>query len=365
MPRLLDTLDAAVGRTPEQLEDDTDYRRLQPPPDRLIDEEGHYNAGWYTHFDGELNLQDSSAFAMALHRWFHLTIDTGRYFIVCNLADLTRACNVAVMVCDKQSGRFEKVSNTRLLTQNHVQVSADGRVFEDPDSHSSICVDESEQRFAFSIHADHLHLSGVAHRALGPAMTQVTRYQRGRGSLQYYGNIQLEHGTLTMGRHVLPLPAGSYGTYDRTLGHQRGLQNWNWLAGNGVVRNARGFETPFGVQVAHDRPAARPQVRSMKYMVWLHGALHKLPSARFDYEVTDLSTHSTGPWRVVGEGFDQTQLDLRFTPEFHRRDDQNLGLLRADFNQYYGSFEGHFVAAGDRWTVQSGFAVTEDSLLEL
>ena len=90
MPRIIDALDAAVGRTPEYLDDDVDYLALQPAPPALIGSSQRYVAGWFEHFNGALNFEDTQALRLSLQCWVHLSIDTPEHFIVLNLADLGR-----------------------------------------------------------------------------------------------------------------------------------------------------------------------------------------------------------------------------------------------------------------------------------
>jgi hypothetical protein len=368
MPRLIDMLDRAVGRSPRMVDHAVDYLQRQPGPERIISEDGTYNAGWFEDFTGDFNFGDSSAFDMAMHRWFHVTIDAPDHFIVWNLADFSRAGNTAVLVAYKKTGRFEHASITRLFNLNDIQVDPPHRHFQDPNSNSFTAVDEHEGRFRFSMHADHIHISGVAERVLGPAMVQCTRFHRGRGSLQWYGCVRLVHGTLTVGDEVIQLAPGSFGTYDRTMGHQRGLQGWNWIATVGEAIGPDGQRAQMGIQVARDIDGrAVPVVSSKKYIVWVDGQVAKVPHAEFTYESND--GRETGPWRIhshegdVPEGEDG--MDLHFHPDFHRREQKAAGLMVADFNQYYGEVHGSVVINGQRWELLPTFAVTEDSLLEL
>jgi hypothetical protein len=366
MPRLIDKLDAAVGRTPPALDLGIDYLTRRPGPPALIGEDGAYSAGWYESFEGRFNPEDSSAFGLAMQRWFHVSLDTPRHFINLNIADLAKAGNVALLVADKETGAFEQASVTHLFQQNSISVSEDLRCFEDPRSHSFVKVDPGEERFTFSLHADHLHVSGVARRAIAPPFVQITRFQRGRGSLQWYGNLALEHGTLTLGREVTALPAGARGLYDRTIGHQRGIQSWNWVAASGTaVDEETGEVVPIGVQVARDRPAARPAVESKKHVVWLDGVVHKIPSADFRYGYLDAEARQTTEWHIVSPQPGDSWLDLTFQPRFQRRERQQLVLVSTDFNQYYGALSGRLRVAGKTLVLQEMFAVTEESLMEI
>ena len=366
MPRILDTLDAAAGRTPSELDLGIDYLEQVDSPERLISAEGTYNAGWFKSWQGEVNWEASSAFQMAFHRFFHLTLDTGRHFIVWNIADFHRAGNTAILVVDQSTGRFEQESITGLFGRNQVHVSSDQRLFRDAQNHSFIRVDPDDRQITFSVHAGGLHLVGVAEQALGPPLVQCTRFHRGRGSLQWYGNLRLLHGTLSIDGEVFPLPPGCLGTYDRTAGHQRGLQNWNWIASVGRARcREDGRECDLGLQVHQDRAGARPRVLSKKHAVWVDGRLHKVPTATFAYDLLDEQSRKTGPWRITSEEGQAEWLDLTLTPRFQRREHRARVLLNVDFNQYYGAISGRLRVGGRTLYFDDMFAVAEESLLEL
>lgn len=365
MPRLLDRLDAATGINTSS-DDGVDYLTQREAPPAIIGPDGRYVPGWFNGFDGEMNLDRSNALSLALQRWFHLSIDAGDYFIVCNLANLTRAGNVALLVAHKKSGVFDHASRTRLIPNVKVEVMDDARHFACTDTGSFIRVSADGQRFHISLHVDHLHLQAIARHALGPALVQSTRFQRGRGSLQFYSNLELEHGLLTLKDRVVVLPPGSLGTVDRTVGHQRGLQHWNWIACAGVAWDrTRKEQVQFGLQVAKDQVDARPIVRSQKYVVWLKEGLYKLPSAAFEYEITDEKTRSTTPWRIRSTEAGDDWLDLRFDPRFQRREQRDGVLAKGDFNQYYGEVSGRIRVSGRSLVLDGVFAVTEDSRLEI
>lgn len=367
MPRLFDKLEAATGRTPGALDDDVDYLSQQPGPEALIGADRRYRAGWFDRFDGQINFDDSSALDMAFQRWIHLAFDAPEHFVVCNIADLTRAGNVALLVVEKQTGRFVHASLTRLRHRSRLRLSEDYRTFSDGETSSFVSLSEDLQVFTFSLHVEGIHLSGVARVALGPPLVQVTRFQRFRGSLQWYGAVEIVHATLTVEGRVLALPPGTLGTYDRTIGHQRGLQSWNWIAAAGWAVDAQtGERARFAVQVARDREAAHPRVDGRKYAVWIGGKLYKVPEVSFAYGYTDEAAREVTPWAVHSPDTAAPRwLRLDFSPRYHRRERKFLWLIRADFNQYYGKLRGKIGIDGRCWMLDETFAVAEESLLEL
>jgi hypothetical protein len=363
VPRILDMFDAGVGRTPELLDTGVDYLTQRPGPTRLIGSNGHYNAGWLSSFDGQLNLRDSDALDLSFQRWFHLAFDAPKHFIVCNLANLTRASNCALLVVDKATGAFEHVSLTHLRPTDTVRHDDALRHFHDDETGSFIRTSADLSSVHVCMRTQHLSFLATARHALGPPMVQCTRFQRGRGVLQWYRILELQTGLLAVGDRVFEIPAGTLATSDRTVGHMRGIQAWNWVAAVGYATEvATGQRVRIGLQIARDRAGARPVVEAKKYVVWLEDSVHKLPTARFDYELLD-EDNETGPWRIVSEG-DQA-LELDFVPRYHRREKRHLMLVNADFNQYYGMLSGRVTVDGRRFELEPCFAVTEQSLLEL
>ena len=335
----------------------------------MIGEDERYHAGWFERFDGSFNFEDTRALPRALQAWVHLSIDAPDHFIILNLADLAKAGQTAILVADKESGEFRHAAVTRMFTRNQVKLSERYSHFRDVATGSMVRTDVDHDRWHFSVHAEDVHLVGTARRVGGPPFTQVTRFQRMRGSLQRYGNVAIEHAVLSIGGRVIPIPAGTLGTFDHTVGHQRGLQNWNWVASVGRARCEQTGETSvLGVQVAKDRPLARPVVQSHKQVVWVDDQLHKIPSAEFAYTYTAAADKETGPWQIRSTpgGADQGRwLDLTFEPRFHRRERKSVVLVDADFNQYYGTLRGRIGVAGQTWVLDDFFAVCEESLLEL
>ncbi len=352
MPRILDSLDAAVGRTPAALADDTNYLRLVESPDSLIGSDKRYRAGWYRRFTGDFNFSDSQALNQAFQAWVHISIDAPDHFIILNLADLGKAGQTALLVANKHTGEFRHASPTRMFTRNQVQLHPPFLRFRDKATGSMVCTDSEHDRWSFSVHADDLHLIGTARRVGGPAFTQVTRFQRMRGSLQRYGNLEIEEAMLSVGTRVISIPGGTLGTFDHTVGHQRGLQNWNWVAAIGRARcEEDGRTSLLGLQVAKDRALARPVVLAQKYVVWVDDQLFKIPTAEFEYDYLHEDEKETGSWRIHSPDRGDRWLDLTFEPRFHRRETTHAVLVNADFNQYYGELSGTVHLDGRTWVL--------------
>lgn len=364
MPRILDKLDIVSGGTPEILDLGIDYLTLQPGPKQLISKDGFYNAGWFESFEGDYNFEDSQAIGIAKQQWFHVNLESPRFFIICNLADLTKAGNVALLVVDKESGVLFQASETRVFPMNNIRVSENYNFFEDPSSNSFIQVSKNRQEVFISIHVEDIHLTARMRSILGPQFIQASRFQRFRGCLKRFGCLEITDGVLTVGKEIIPLEAGSMGTFDHALGHLRGIQAWNWLAMVGWARcEQTGERTRLGLQIAKDRDKARPMVLNQKYTVWMKDRLIKVPTAEFKYD-SDPASRKTSEWEISSSLKEGRWFQLKFRPRFHRREKKYLLVVNADFNQYYGILSGLIHIDGMTWHLEDTFAIAEESLLE-
>lgn len=350
-------------RTP-RFRQETDYLKLVAPPERLVGPDGRYRAGWYPHFDGELNVTDADTGGRRFQRWFHLHFDSERYFIVSNIAHLNLGGNVALLVLDKDTGEFFEAAETRMLWRNGITVDANCRRFDDAHTGSWVELSPDEQTVRFRIACAKLSFEGVAHAVFERPYVQCTRYHRGNGSLQWWGNLAIETAHLVLNGSRVELPEGTLGGYDRTIGHRRPVQNWNWVAtiGRGVDAET-GAPVSYALSAATDQALALPIANAAKNSLWIDGVHYKLPELSFDYEITDAERWDTGHWRLTCSS-GQEAIDLVIEPRFRRREQKQTPLLYdVDFNQYYGELRGRVRAGGREVVIHEGFALAEDAWL--
>ena len=347
-----------------RFEQRTDYMKLATPPEQLIGPDGRYRAGWYDSFDGELNVDQADAGGRRFQRWFHLHFDSDRYFVVTNIAHLNLGGNVALLVLDKETGEFHEAADTRMLWRNKIAVDDRCRRFDDPHTGSWVELSPDETTVRFRVACDGLAFEGVAKAIFERPYVQCTRYHRGNGSLQWWGNLSLETGRLFLNGAEITLPADTWGGYDRTIGHRRPVQNWNWVAtiGRGVDTQT-GEPVSYALSAATDQAQALPIANAAKNSLWIDGAHYKLPELMFDYEITDPASRDTGTWHLTCDGA-QGSVDLTIEPRFRRRETKQTPLLYdVDFNQYYGDLRGRVRAGGREVTIEGGFALAEDAWL--
>ena len=349
---------------PPRFEQRTDYLTLAEPPARLIDEDGRYRPGWYPAFEGELNVDQVRAGGRRFQRWFHLHFDTDRYFVVTNIAHLNLGGNVALLVLDKETGEFYEAAETRMLWRNQIRVDAGCRRFDDGATGSFVELSADGQTVRFHIICGGLGFRGVAKALFQRPYVQCTQYHRGTGSLQWWGNLVIEKAALTLESEVISLPSGAWGGYDRTVGHRRPVQNWNWVAAIGCGVDAEtGEPVSYALSAATDQSRALPRADVAKHSLWIDGEQHKLPELRFEYEITDAETRDTSAWRLRCEST-RGAVDLTIEPRFRRRERKRTPLLYdVDFNQYYGDLRGRVGAGGRTVIIEDGFALAEDAWL--
>ena len=129
---------------------------------------------------------------------------------------------------------------------------------------------------------------------------------------------------------------------DFTLGYPPRDTRWNWASLQGTADDGR----PFGLNLVawfNDE---------LENALWLGDALIPLGSAVFSVgRPADKS-----PWTIRVPELDLT---LVFTPEGSRKDRKDLGLLKHDFVQPFGRFEGSFRSEG-RTVRVTGYGVVEE-----
>jgi len=351
----------AFGCVPETVDLSADkLLELRAPPESLIDGDGQYQGGW---FDGPidvLNLDDADAPEGDRKRFLHLTIDDPDWYVVANIADLNTASNVALLAVDKASGELHDVSLTALFDDNKVEVDEAHTTFFDPNTGSTLTLGE-DGSFVADVHAGPLSLEGEAYPIFALPFYQVTRFHEGHGSYQTWGNLKVQDMVLSIRDKKHHLQPGAYAGYDRTLGHQRHEQNWNWISAQGLATEVEtGLVFPFSLILGEDREEARPFVDAKKHPVWVGDDYGKIDEVRFAY-TKDEDTAETSDWTITGTG-----LDLAFVPQNHRRDlTGEAWLAETDFNQYYGTLSGTFTLNERVYEIREVFAVTEDSLIRL
>ncbi len=338
------------------------YSGIQESPSELINADGNYQPGWFRSFDGRLNVQESPAGKRRFHRWFYIHFDAGDFFVGANIADLALGGNSGIVVLDKRTGKFEVASQTGLIVWNGVQISPDCRHFMDHRNHSRLEINDDDSTVVFDLRVRGFRLSGRASALFDP-FVQSTAFHAGHGTLQSWGNLTLDHGWLETPHGAWELEPGAMGIYDRSLGHRRPIENWNWLVTSGTLEVDDSQDNQFALHLAVDQTLARPRVDSQKACLWVAGKQVKLTGVTIAY-ACDEETKDTGEWRIQSAGDGAGRIDLRFSAKHHRRDKHQFPfLMLVDHNQYFGEVTGRVELDGASYEIRSAFGTAEDSLM--
>ena len=246
-----------------------DYGTLKPSPTAMIGPDGTYRGGWFDGFDGSINPEDAGRGAGRLSAWLHVTFDTPNAFVGCHLADLGLAGHTAVLWVDKRTQHCDDRSERQIWRGKSLRVDDAFARFDEPKTGSVIHMTD-EGGVVFDVAARGLRLRGRARPAFACPLVQTTAYPGAKGTLQWWGNLELVEGELIRDGVRTRLPKGALGCYDRTLGHRRRIQNWNWLSAVGsLTRSKQDEKVPFALQMSKDRSGAQPQIASQKYAAWV------------------------------------------------------------------------------------------------
>jgi hypothetical protein len=330
-----------------------DYGTMVKAPGTVVDDSGNYRAGWLESFPAVPGADRAQGSAKRFHKWFFVHFDTPDYFVGFDIVDLALGGNVGIVVLDRRTGEFKVASDSDLLWNNNVVVDGTMKHFSCWPRRSSMR--HTKDRIHFDVRAGNLRVQGFARALFERPFIQCTAFHKGHGVLQDWGNVVVEQANLWIGDEKIELPRGSFGAYDRSVGHRRPVENWNWLVAVGEAVHDSGRKAPFAIHLAKDGPAATPHVVSDKYAVWVDGKLHKLDDVQF-------AVGGMSAWSVWSSSDASHRLDLVFEPHYHRRDRHNVPLLfRVDHSQYFGPVRGRIETPDGGWQFEKVMATAEDS----
>jgi len=333
-----------------------DYDTQTEPPERLI-VDGQYQPGWYRRYPSHVDVSRSVGASRRHHRWFFVQFQVGKWFIGFNLADLHFGCNTGVLILDTETGTFRVESCTDLLWRKRLEISSDCARFEDPVG-GHIALDG--RGVEFDVRARGLRIRGSASPLFDEHFVQCTRFHEGHGTLQQWGNLRLNDGSLVIDGETIALEPGSLGAFDRSFGHRRPVENWNWLVAVGHARQGDQRQ-PFALHLARDGRQARPRLDLHRFPLWIDGELHRMP----ELDLVVPSGRTLQPWSIrCSEG--PVKVDLTFQPRWHRRDHHRVPLVfQVDHSQFFGPLSGTITTSSGQWTVSDVVATSEDTRMAM
>ncbi|MGB0893884.1 MAG: DUF2804 domain-containing protein [Parashewanella sp.] len=152
-------------------------------------------------------------------------------------------------------------------------------------------------------------------------------------------------GTLSVNNELQPLNH-ALASYDFSAGYMRRETSWRWASINTKVDN-----TLIGLNLA----SGVNETGSCENVLWVNGERHLLTPVHFKF---DRHRQFDESWHIYSEN---GQVDLHFTPRNVRSEKLNLWLLKSNFRQFIGDFNGYLIDnQGHKHVLSSELGFTED-----
>ncbi|WP_394204701.1 DUF2804 domain-containing protein [Shewanella waksmanii] len=330
-------------------------------PTSLVDEQGKVIFG---HFDGPVTTlgqkdfhyktcMDSDASKWAKH--FHykqfqfVSIVTPHYIIGVALADIRYLGSAFCYLYDIKRGK--------LLESNWLKPLGLGYQTSASPFNGVAAISGRKGHFKMEIVDGvwHLTLQSLAIDAelsLQPAALSLPMAMCSPTGYNGWTYTQKHNGLKVLGRLFIndepqPLQRVCAG-YDFSAGYMRSETSWRWASINALTSTGS-----IGLNLA----AGVNETGTTENVFWHDGERHLLGPVRFQF-TRQPGGQSSGIWRVFS---DNGQVNLRFSSVDSRFEKLNLWLLKSNFRQYIGYFDGYVIDNfGQKHEIINTLGLTED-----
>ncbi|AUJ37369.1 TPA: DUF2804 domain-containing protein [Vibrio vulnificus] len=304
-------------------------------PETLIDSQGQPRYGHFEQMVRELaperfdyrNVMDKSASKLA--RYFHykqfqfVSVVSERYLIGIAIADIRYLCSAFCYVVDLETGQLVEQNWLRpLFFDSSMQASPyEGKAHI---ANQALMFDIKQGQWRVVINAkwvkaDMVLLAENNERPL--AMCTPTGYQ-GWTYTQKHNALKVG-GELSVFGKAVELKTALAG-YDFSAGYMRRETSWRWASINTQQQGIRlGLNLAGGVN----------ETGGCENVLWVEGERHFLPAVYFDFD----RLKPNDAWRIYSA---DKRIDLTFTPMNCRKEKLNLLVLKSNFRQFVGHFDG-------------------------
>ncbi|ROS01599.1 uncharacterized protein DUF2804 [Sinobacterium caligoides] len=336
------------------------HNKTQKAPDSLIDSSGNPLFGFFDAPIANLGI-DRFAYtdamdkpAGAISKYFHykqfqfVCINTGDFLIGLAVADIRYIGTAFCYLYDLSNNQLVEQSWLRPMGigyqmtpsprqgSAHIGTSGSSIHFDIDDGQWRVIIDTA------NIQADLSLLQPCG--SLPLAMCSPTGYS-GWTYTQKHNALKVS-GTLKVNHHAIPLEC-ALASYDFSAGYMRRETSWRWASVNASTQDGL-----LGLNLA----AGVNETGCCENAFWLDGERHYLPPVRFDFPRH--SSRSDNSWHIYS---DNGQVDLHFTPLNNRSEKLNLLLLKNNFRQFIGYFNGTIRSPDKReLKLNETLGITED-----
>ncbi|MCL1146132.1 DUF2804 domain-containing protein [Shewanella marinintestina] len=332
-------------------------------PQRLIDDRGH---AIYGHFDGPVtelgvkhfgyfNEMDKPASSWAKHfdykQFQFISIVTPHYVIGVALADIRYVGSAFCYLYDIEQNQLIEVNWLKPLGLGY-QTSESPMQGVGKIKSAKGSIEFVIEQGVWQLKLNTLGIEANLHLQPEPlslpmAMCNPTGYS-GWTYTQKHNALKVS-GSLVINHEPQPLQRAAAG-YDFSAGYMRRETSWRWASINSLTKD--------GSSIGLNLAAGVNETGCHENVFWCNGERHLLGAVHFDFirQISDMEPAKS--WRIYSEN---GQVDLRFTPKDCRKEKLNLWLLKSNFRQYLGYFDGVITDNfGQKHQLQKVLGLTED-----
>lgn len=317
-------------------------------PECLMDQDGLPVFGQFNKPINDLGLSKFNYFntmdkpASKLKRHFDykqfqfISINCQDYLIGVAIADIRYLANAFVYVYQKQDNKLVdqgwiKPLSFGVLTSDSV-INGDTR-FNTSTSKINVAIKQGKWHLRLNtkqVNAD-ITLAELNH-SLPIAMCSPTGYN-GWTYTQKHNALDVS-GMLSINGQQQDLSTALAG-YDFSAGYMRRETNWSWASINAISgENRIGLNLATGVN----------ETGNSENVFWLNGTRHYLPQVKFEFKRHSslLQNNSYPAWKIYSQKNSKNlaHVDLTFQPLNCRKEQINAWLIKSNFRQYMGHYQG-------------------------
>ncbi|NKF49616.1 DUF2804 domain-containing protein [Shewanella sp. WXL01] len=359
-PHVVATVDAKQAKT------STGTLRYPPihtqiAPDCLIQADGKPMFG---HFDGIVkslgleqfdyrNTMDKQASKLAKYfdykQFQFVTVKTQRYIVSAAIADIRYLGSGFIYVYDIKSQKIVEQSYLRPPTLGYQTTpspyNGEASISKLGSADKLVRFNLVEGVWQLEINTNKVSASlTLTPPALSLPMSLATpTAYNGWTYTQKHNALQVS-GTLTVNDEPQPLNQ-ALASYDFSAGYMRRETSWRWASLNA---NTEGGVIGLNLAAGVNETGANENV------LWVNGQRHLLGQIQFEFDRDDL----TSPWQIHAAN---GQVDLSFHGINQRTEKLDLLLLKSNFRQFIGYFDGKLTDnQGVTYTISQQLGLCED-----
>ncbi len=302
-----------------------------PPPPAAAYERGQWRYGRYAGAIANPNIRRGILPRLRCKEWHYTSVSSPRLFLAFGLVQLGYAANAFVYVVDRkrpsQALEYEALSplgqglrfapSSILGTTRWRKGGNEVRVSYRRGWDISLDLNLQGQRLVGDVRLENAEALGV----LTELESQRPAYTHKEAGLPATGR-------LCLGDEAIDLQ-DAHGTVDWTRSLAERETRWKWASLAGRSESGKRIGLNLSAEIYDD---AEGNSRENAY--WLDGSLTALSGVTFDVP----ENAGVDDWRIQSKT--DGLVDLRFRPLGARAQHLDLGLIRSDFVQPYGLFEG-------------------------